>query len=116
MKGILGLLAAFSLSFSMFASNCDTAMSLERFDGFYKNIEIQKNDQQRYQLILAFANRECVSVAQMTKFLNLVTDHKLKFSVVKDTYKLLFDQDNRNLLLKGFSEHEQMLINKEVSK
>ena len=115
MKGILGLLTAFSLSFSVLASNCDTAISQERFDGFYKNIEIQKNDQQRYQLILAFANRECVSVAQMTEFLNLVTDHKLKFSVVKDTYKLLFDQDNRNLLLKGFSEHEQMLINKEVS-
>jgi len=116
MKGILGLLAAFSISFSVFASDCDTAISQERFDGFYKNIEIQKNDQQRYQLILAFSNRECISVAQMTKFLSLITDHKLKFSVVKDTYSLLFDQSNRSLLLKGFSDHEQMLINKDLTK
>jgi hypothetical protein len=116
MKAILGLLTAFTLSFSVFASNCEDPISKERFNGLYNNIEIQKNDQQRYQLIFAFANLECISVAQMTEFLNLITDHKLKFSVVKDTYKLLFDQDNRNLLLKGFSEREQMLINKEVSK
>jgi hypothetical protein len=116
MKGILGLLAVFSLSFSVLASNCDTAISQERFDGFYKNIEIQKNDQQRYQLILAFSNRECISVIQMTEFLTLITDHKIKFSVVKDTYNLLFDTENRVLLLNDFSEYEQTLINKELNK
>ena len=116
MKGILGLFAAFSISFSVFASNCEKAISQERFNGFYKNIEIQKNDQQRYQLILAFSNRECISVAQMMKFTSLITDHKIKFSVVKDSYNLLFDQENRAVLLKGFSAHEQTLINKEISK
>ena len=116
MKGILGLLAAFTLSFSVIAGNCDEPISQDRFDGLYNNIEIQKNDQQRYQLIVAFANRECITVAQMTEFVALITDHKLKFSVVKDTYKLIFDKDQRVLLLDGFSGHEQMLINKEVSK
>tara|TARA_B110000977_G_C11047711_1_gene481183 strand:+ start:1081 stop:1431 length:351 start_codon:yes stop_codon:yes gene_type:complete len=116
MKGIFGLFAAFTLSFSVFAGNCEEPVSKDRFDGFYNNTEVQKNDQQRYQLILAFSSRECISVAQMTKLLTLITDHKIKFSVVKDTYKLLFDKDQRVLLLNDFSEHEQMLINKEVSK
>ena len=116
MKSILGLVAAFSLSFSVLASNCNEPISQARFDGFYNSIEIQKNDQQRYQMIIAFSNRECISVAQMSEFIALITDHKVKFSVVKDTYSLLFDKENRASLLKGFSEYEQTLINKEVSK
>ena len=116
MKSILGLVAAFSLCFSVFAADCNEAISKDRFDGLYENIEAQHNDQQRYRLILAFSNRECISVAQMTEFLSLITDHKIKFSTVKDSYNLLFDLENRTLLLAEFSEHEQTLINKETSK
>ena len=116
MKSILGLLTAFSLSFSVLASNCNEPISQARFDGFYNSIEIQKNDQQRYQMILAFSNRECISVAQMIDFVSLISDHKLKFSVVKDTYNLVFDKENRTSLLEEFSEHEQMLINRETTK
>tara|TARA_B110000977_G_scaffold86089_1_gene114723 strand:+ start:62 stop:400 length:339 start_codon:yes stop_codon:yes gene_type:complete len=112
MKSILGLITAFSFSLCVLASNCDKPISKDRFEGLYNSIVTQKNDQQRYQLVLAFANRECVSVNQMIEFLSLVSDHKIKFSLVKDTYNLLFDADNRSLLLTEFSEHEQMLIKK----
>jgi hypothetical protein len=112
MKSILGLITVLSFSFSILASNCDKPISKDRFDGLYNSIVTQNNDQQRYQLVLAFANRECVSVNQMTEFVSLIEDHKIKFSLVKDTYQLLFDTENRALLLTEFSEHEQALIKK----
>jgi hypothetical protein len=112
MKSILGLITVLSFSFSIFASNCDKPISKDRFDGLYNSIVTQKNDQQRYQLVLAFANRERVSVNQMTEFVSLIEDHKIKFSLVKDTYQLLFDTENRAQLLTEFSEHEQTLIKK----
>ena len=52
----------------------------------------------------------------MTEFLTLITDQRLKFIAVKDTYNLLFDQSNKVLLEAYFTKYEKMFNNKDVSK
>ncbi len=116
MKSVFGLFIALSLSFTVVAADCNEPMSNARFEGFYENVKMQENDTQRCQLIIAFSNRECVSVAQMTEFLTLITDQRLKFIAVKDTYNLLFDQSNKVLLEAYFTKYEKMFNNKDVSK
>lgn len=110
MKNTLGLLLVFLISLSLVAKNCEEPISKERFDSLYKSLTIKKNDQQRYQQVLTYAKRECLSAEQMKSFLKLFTDSKVKFSLVQDTYKLLFDSKSKKLLLEGFSERQQHLI------
>lgn len=110
MKNILGVLIMFSISLSLVAKNCEEPISKDRFDLIYKSLTIKKNDQQRYQLVLAFATRECLSAEQMNSFLELFTDSNMKFAVVQDTYKLLFDSESKKLLLEDFTERQQHLI------
>ena len=71
MKNILGVLIMFSISLSLVAKNCEEPISKDRFDLIYKSLTIKKNDQQRYQLVLAYAKRECLSAEQMNSFLEL---------------------------------------------
>jgi len=110
MKNILGVLIMFSISLSLIASDCEEPISKDRFDLIYKSLTIKKNDQQRYQLVLAYAKRECLSAEQMNSFLELFTDPNMKFAVVQDTYKLLFDSESKKLLLEDFTERQQHLI------
>ena len=110
MKNILGVLIMFSISLSLVAKNCEEPISKDRFDLIYKSLTIKKNDQQRHQLVLAYATRECLSAEQMNSFLKLFTDSNIKFAVVQDTYKLLFDSESKKLLLEGFTEQQQHLI------
>ena len=110
MKNILGVLIMFSISLSLVAKNCEEPISKDRFDLIYKSLTIKKNDQQRYQLVLAYAKRECLSAEQMNSFLELFTDSNMKFAVVQDTYKLLFDSESKKFLLEDFTERQQHLI------
>ena len=110
MKNILGVLIMFSISLSLVAKNCEEPISKDRFDLIYKSLTIKKNDQQRYQLVLAYAKRECLSAEQMNSFLELFTDSNIKFAVVQDTYNLLFDSESKKLLLEDFTERQQHLI------
>jgi len=110
MKNILGVLIMFSISLSLVAKNCEEPISKDRFDLIHKSLTIKKNDQQRYQLVLAYAKRECLSAEQMNSFLELFTDSNMKFAVVQDTYKLLFDSESKKLLLEDFTERQQHLI------
>lgn len=110
MKNILGVLIMFTISLSLVAKNCEEPISKDRFDLIYKSLTIKKNDQQRHQLVLAYAKRECLSAEQMNSFLKLFTDSNTKFALVKDTYKLLFDSESKKLLLEGFTERQQHLI------
>ena len=110
MKNILGVLIMFLISLSLVAKNCEEPISKDRFDLIHNSLTIKKNDQQRYQLVLAYAKRECLSAEQMNSFLELFTDSNIKFAVVQDTYKLLFDSENKKLLLEGFTERQQHLI------
>ena len=110
MKNILGVLIMFSISLSLIASDCEEPISKDRFDLIHNSLTIKKNDQQRYQLVLAYARRECLSAEQMKSFLKLFTDSKIKFSLVQETYNLLFDSESKKLLLEDFTERQQHLI------
>lgn len=116
MKGILGLITVFAISFSVYATACDAPMSEERFASLYKTVELKKGDQQKYILITAYAKRECVSVEQLSKFLNLIEEQKLKVSAVQSTYNHLFDKENVHLLTSDFTEHEKLVIQKVIEK
>lgn len=110
MKNTLGFLLAFLISLSLVAKNCEEPISEDRFNALYKSLTIKKNDQQRYLLIVAYAKRECISAEQMKTFLKLFTDSKVKFSLVQNTYKLLFESESKMLLLEGFTDRQQHLI------
>lgn len=116
MKGILGLLAAFAISFSVYATNCDAPMSNERFTGLYKSVELKKFDQHRYRLIVAYSQRECFSVAQLSKVLNLVEEQKMKASIIYEVYENLYDKDNIHKITSEFTEQQKAMIQKAIDK
>ena len=116
MKGILGLLAAFVISFSVYATDCEAPMSNERFTALYKSVELKKADQQRYRLIVAFSKRECFSVAQLSEVLSLVEEQKMKASITFEVYEYLYDKDNIQQITSEFTEQQKLMIQKAINK
>ena len=114
MKRILGLILAFTFSISLYASDCEAPISKERFDSLLKTVELKKNDHQKYILISAYTNRECVSVNQLLSFMDLIDEHKVKVSIVQESYNSVFDKENRDQLITNFTEHEKSVILKSV--
>jgi len=112
MKGILGLITVFTISFSLYATDCETPISKERFSSLYKSVELKKGDQQKYLLITAYAKRECITVKQLSGFLDLFDEHKMKISLIQATYNDLFDIENIDQLTSDFTEHERLMIQK----
>jgi len=116
MKGILGLITVLAFSFSVHATDCDKPMTKERFTSLYKTVEVKQDDHQRYQLIVAYAKRECMTVDQLGSFLDLIEEHKVKVSTVQSAYNHLFDIENVDKLTQGFTEHEKLVIQKVIKK
>jgi predicted DNA binding protein len=116
MKGILGLLAAFVISFSVYATECEAPMSNERFTSLYESVEIKQHDQQRYRLIVAYAQRECFSVDQLSKVLKLVEEQKVRASIVYEVYANLFDKDNVQKLTTEFTDQQKAMIQKAIDR
>ena len=116
MKGILGLITVLAFSFSVHATDCDKPMTKERFTSLYKTVEVKQDDHQRYQLIVAYAKRECMTVDQLGSFLDLIEEHKVKVSTVQSAYNHLFDIENVDKLTQGFTEQEKLVIQKVIKK
>jgi len=116
MKGILGLITVLAFSFSVHATDCNEPMTKERFTSLYKTIEVKQDDHQRYQLIVGYARRECMTVDQLASFLDLIKEHKVRVSTVQSTYTYLFDKENVSQLMKDFTEHEKLVIQKVIKK
>mgnify|MGYP001457621989 FL=1 len=114
MKRILGLILAFNISISLFASDCDAPISKERFDRLLKSVELKSNDHQKYTLISAYTNRECITVNQLLNFIDLIDEHKVKVSIVQESYNSVFDKENTYKLMTNFTEHEKSVILKSV--
>ena len=114
MKRIFGLILAFTFSISLYASDCETPISKERFDSLLKTVELKKNDHQKYILISAYTNRECISVNQLLSFIDLIDEHKVKVSIVQESYNSVFDKENIDQLMTNFTEHEKNVILKSV--
>ena len=110
MKRILGLILAFNISISLFASDCDAPISKERFDRLLKTVELKNNDYQKYMLISAYTNRECISVNQLLNFIDLIGEHKIKVSIVQESYNSIFDKENIDQLMTNFTEHEKNVV------
>ena len=114
MKRILGLILTFTFSILLYASDCESPISKERFDSLLKTVELKKNDHQKYMLISAYTNRECISVNQLLSFIDLIVEHKVKVSIVQESYNSLFDKENIDQLMTNFTEHEKSVILKSV--
>ena len=115
MKRILGLILAFNISISLFASDCDAPISKERFDRLLKTVELKNNDYQKYMLISAYTNRECISVNQLLNFIDLIGEHKIKVSIVQESYNSVFDKENIDQLMTNFTEHEKNVVLKSAN-
>ena len=114
MKGILALIMIFTFNVSLQASDCESPLSKERFDSFYKTLELAKSDHQKFRLITAYSNRECISVDQFLVFMELISDRKVKLSLVQASSSLLFDQENVHKLVSDFTEQEKLAIQKVI--
>ena len=114
MKRILGFILAFTFSISLFASDCEEPVSKERFDSLLKTVELKNNDHQKYMLISAYTNRECISVNQLLSFIDLIDEHKVKLSIVQESYNSVFDKENINQLMTNFTDYEKSVILKSV--
>ena len=112
MKRILGFILAFTFSISLYASDCEAPISKERFDSLLKTVELKKNDYQKYMLISAYTNRECISVNQLLSFMDLIDEHKVKVSIVQELSNSVFDKENIDQLITDFTEHEKRVIQK----
>ena len=110
MKRILGLILAFTFSISLYASDCEAPISKERFDSLLKTVELKNNDHQKYMLISAYSNRECISVNQLLSFIDLIDEHKVKVSIAQESYNSVFDKENIDQLMNNFTEHEKSVI------
>ena len=110
MKRILGLILVFTFSISLYASDCEVPISKERFNSLLKTVELKNNDHQKYMLISAYSNRECISVNQLLSFINLIDEHKVKVSIVQESYNSVFDKENIDQLMTDFTEHEKSII------
>ena len=75
MKRILGLILAFNLVYLVCVWLRST-ISKERFDTLLKTVELKNNDYQKYMLISAYTNRECISVNQLLNFIDLIVSIK----------------------------------------
>ena len=114
MKRILGLISAFILSVSVYGYDCDVPISKERFDSLLKTVELKSNDHQKYILISAYTNRECITVTQLLSFIDLIDEHKVKVSIVQESFNSVFDKENTDQLMTNFTEHEKSVILKSV--
>ncbi|PDH47228.1 MAG: hypothetical protein CND86_03835 [Bacteroidetes bacterium MED-G21] len=114
MKRILGLILAFTFSISLYASDCEAPISKERFDSLLKTLELKNNDHQKYILISAYSNRECMSVNQLLSFIDLIDEHKVKVSIVQELCNSVFDKENIDQLMTNFTEYEKSVILKSV--
>ena len=114
MKRILGLISAFILSASVYGSDCEVPISKERFDSLLKTVELKSNDHQKYMLISAYTNRECITVTQLLSFIDLIDEHKVKVSIVQESFNSVFDKENSDQLMINFTEHEKSVILKSV--
>lgn len=116
MKRIFGILTALAISMSAFAADCEEAMSKDRFDALYKTIELKKDDSSRTRLIIAYASRECISVAQYNEMMQLVEEHKSRVYLSNRVYAHIFDKENFNLILDQFEGAEKLAIEKEIGR
>ena len=114
MKRILGLISAFILSVSVYGSDCKVPISKDRFDSLLKTVELKSNDHQKYMLISAYTNRECITVTQLLSFIDLIDEHKVKVSIVQESFNSVFDKENTEQLMTNFTEHEKSVILKSV--
>ena len=114
MKRILGLILALTFSISLHASDCEVPISKERFDSLLKTVELKNNDHQKYMLISAYTIRECISVNQLLSFIDLIDEHKVKVSIVQESYNSVFDKENIDQLMTNFTDHEKSVILKFV--
>ena len=115
MKRILGLFLAFTFSISLYASNCEIPISKDRFDRLLKTLELKNNDHQKYILISAYASRECITVKQLLSFIDLIDEHKVKVSIVQESYNSVFDKENTDQLMTNFTEHEKNVVLKSAN-
>lgn len=116
MKGILRIITVLAFSFSVHANDCNEPITKERFTSLYKTVKVKQDDYQRYQLIVAYAKRECLTVSQLSSFIDLIEEHKVKVSTVQSAYNYLFDIENVDQLTKDFTEHEKLVIQKVIKK
>ena len=114
MKRILGFITAFILSALVYGSDCEVPISKERFDSLLKTVELKSNDHQKYMLISAYTNRECITVTQLLSFIDLIDEHKVKVSIVQESFNSVFDKENTDQLMTNFTEHEKSVILKSV--
>ena len=110
MKRILVLILTFTFNTCFYAYNCETPISNERFESLFKTVKLKNNDHQKYILISAYINRECITVNQLLSFIDLISEHKVKVSIVKESYNSVFDKENINQLMTNFTEHEKSVI------
>ena len=116
MKGISGLITLFAISFSLHAADCESPTSKERFTSLYETVQLKKGDQQKYILITAYAKRECITVDQLSSFLDLIAEHKVKVSIIQASYNHLFDVENIEKLTVDFTKQEKFVIQKVINK
>ena len=83
----------FTFSISLYALIV-APISKERFDRLLKSVELKNNDHQKYTLISAYTNRECITVNQLLSFIDLIDEHKVKVSIVQESYNSVFDKEN----------------------
>mgnify|MGYP001350851972 CR=1 FL=1 len=114
MKRILEFILVFIFSISLYASDCEEPISKERFDSLLKTVELKNNDHQKYMLILAYTKRECISVNQLLSFIDLIDEHKVKVSIIQESYNSVFDKENIDQLMTNFTEYEKSVILKSI--
>ena len=114
MKLITSKLFIFFLIFLNFSfiseKKCDKEISEERFEILYKNLKNNKYDEKKYIIISAYTSRECISINQFLKFIDLISDHQKKLLLTKNCYHSLFDKTETHLLNSLFSEDEIKII------
>ena len=114
MKLITSKLFIFFLIFLNFSfiseKKCDKEISEERFEILYKNLKNNKYDEKKYIIISAYTSRECISINQFLKFIDLISDHQKKLLLTKNCYHSLFDKTQTYLLNSLFSEDEIKII------
>jgi len=116
MKRVLGLITLFAISFSLHAADCESPVSKERFTSLYKTVELKKGDQQKYISITTYTKGECITVDQLSEFLGLIDEHKVKISIVQAAYNHLYDLENIDQLNTYFTEYEKSVIQKVAKK
>ena len=47
-------------------------------------------------------------------FIDLIDEHKVKVSIVQESYNSVFDKENTDQLMTNFTEHEKSIILKSL--